>query len=220
MRIAILAAGVERDDEFCRAQLEKADKSICADGGYRTALRLGWKPDAVVGDFDSIPPEEAAALETEGVEAHRSPAEKDQSDLELAIDMARTWQAQEIVLLGALEGRLDHLLFNLVAGLEYAHRIHLKARLVSSTAEAFLVSDHAEITGRPERLCSLFSLEPETTGITLEGFKYPLYQESLFRHRSRGLSNVIQSDRATIKVGSGLLLAILVNADCSSRSLP
>lgn len=210
MKIAILAAGVERDDEFCRAQLEKADKTICADGGYRTALRIGWKPNAVVGDFDSLSAEEAAALEADGIEAHRSPVEKDQSDLELAIDMARTWQAEEVVLLGALEGRLDHTLFNLVAGLEYAHKIHLKARLCSASAEAFLVSDHAEIVGCPGRTCSLFSLEHESTGITLEGFKFPLYQESLFRHRSRGLSNVIQGDRAAIRVGAGLLLAILI----------
>lgn len=210
MRIAILAAGVERDDEFCRAELEKADKTLCANGGYRAALRLGWKPNAVVGDFDSLTTEEAQALEAEGIEAHRSPAEKDQSDLELAIDVARTWQAQEIVLLGALEGRVDHLLFNLVSGLEYAHKLSLKARVVSSTAEAFLVYDHAEIVGRPGRTCSLFSLEPETKGIILEGFKFPLFEESLFRYRSRGLSNVIQSDRAMIRLGAGLLLCIVL----------
>lgn len=210
MRIAILAAGVERDDGFCRAELEKAERTICADAGYRTALRLGWRPDAVVGDFDSLPAEEAATLEAQGIETHRAPVEKDQSDLELAIDLARTWQATELVLLGALEGRLDHLTFNLIAALEYAHKLHLRARLVSSVAEAFLIVDSTEILGRPGRTCSLFSLEAESTGITLEGFKFPIFQESLFRHRSRGLSNVIESDRAVVRVGSGILLAILI----------
>lgn len=210
MKIAILAAGVERDDEFLRAQLEQADRTLCADAGYRAALRVGWRPDAVVGDFDSLSAEEAARLEADGIEAHRYPVDKEQSDLELAIDMARTWQADEIVLLGALEGRLDHLLFNLVSALEYAHRIGLRAYLAGSGAEAFLVKDEAVLSDLKGRTLSLFSLEAESTGVTLDGFRYPLYEESLFRHRSRGLSNVVESHRAHIRVRGGLLLAVLM----------
>ncbi|GMU54785.1 MAG: thiamine pyrophosphokinase [Candidatus Xenobia bacterium] len=210
MKVAILAAGVERDPEYCRAQLQAAQRILCADAGYRLACELGVRPDAVVGDFDSLTPEEVARLEDSGIPVHRYPPEKDQSDLELALDLAASWGAREVVLLAALEGRLDHLLFNLIAALEYAHRLRLRARLLSSVGEVFLVHDEVEIAAREGWTASFLSLEGETTGITLEGFRYPLVEESLLRHHSRGLSNVVRDPLARVRLRQGVLLAVLL----------
>ncbi|MEW6279587.1 MAG: thiamine diphosphokinase [Candidatus Eremiobacterota bacterium] len=209
MRVAILAGGVEPDLEFCLAALQAADRVICADGGFALALQLGWVPDLVVGDLDSLGSEELHQLHRLGIPLQQSPPEKDQSDLELAIQAAAAWGATEVHLLGALGGRTDHMLFNLVACLSYCHRLGLPAHVLSSHTEARLVVDRWDISGRGGWLCSLLSLSEETVEVHLEGFLYPLAGETLHRHSSRGLSNRIQSDPARIRIRSGLLLAVL-----------
>ena len=57
-------------------------------------------------------------------------------------------------------------------------------------------------------LVSLLALCPKATGVTLEGFQYPLFQETLCKAESRGISNLITSPRAVIRAAAGHLLVI------------
>jgi thiamine pyrophosphokinase len=207
MKVAILANGIENDEDLLRAELMRANRTICADGGFRRAMQLGWIPDSVVGDLDSLGPQETVALEA--VHVVRGRIDKDQSDLEMALDLAKFWEATDVVLLGALDGRIDHMLFNLISCLCYSRKLGLATRVKGSRLEAFLVDRYARIEEREGWLCSLLSLEEETVGVTLKGFQYPLEDGTLYRHSTRGLSNRIQSPTASIKLQQGLLLAQL-----------
>lgn len=209
MRVAILANGVERHDDFLLEQLARHDRSICADGGFRRALEIGWIPDAVVGDFDSLGAAEMAALAQHDIPVVRGEPEKDQSDLEMALELAQSWKAGLVTLLGALDGRVDHMLFNMVSCLCRCRQLGLPARVKASKMEAFLVWSEAVVEGREGALCSLLSLDEETRGVTLRGFQYGLENETLYRHSTRGLSNRIVAPRASIRVKQGLLLAQL-----------
>jgi thiamine pyrophosphokinase len=80
------------------------DVVIAADDGAREALRLGLEVDVVVGDMDSVPASTLAQVERAGGRVMRHPADKDATDLELALDEALTSQAQRFVVAGGAGG--------------------------------------------------------------------------------------------------------------------
>ena len=82
---------------------------IAADVGYRHARTLGLQVDVVVGDFDSLDRENLEVTNSQlVVEEH--PTDKDESDLALALNFARTVGATNIDVITGGGGRLDHLL--------------------------------------------------------------------------------------------------------------
>lgn len=203
MRCAVFASGEESDLELCRREAAGCHLVICADGGYHLACAAGVRADLVVGDMDSL------GSQPVDVELERHPCEKDESDLELALAAAARRGAREVVLLGALGGRLDHTFFNLVAGLSYAQELGLQARVAGSAAEVCLVVGEHILVGAVGRTCSLLALSEEVLDVSLEGFRYPLQGGTLRRARSRGLSNVVAAEVARIRAGQGLLLLVL-----------
>ena len=116
MRIVIFANGVIADPAAEAARWVRAgDCVVAADGGTRHALAAGLMPAHVIGDLDSLSPDQRARLEAAGTMLHAHPPAKDETDLELAL----TWAAAqsdvtEIVILGALGGRPDQALANLL----------------------------------------------------------------------------------------------------------
>ncbi len=113
MRILLFANGDLPDPEAARARVRPDDYILCADGGAHHALALGLTPDRVIGDLDSLDPALLARLQAQGVSFEQHPVDKDATDLELALEAARQLGAEEVLLLGALGGRLDQQLANL-----------------------------------------------------------------------------------------------------------
>ncbi|MCA9790393.1 MAG: thiamine diphosphokinase [Candidatus Eremiobacteraeota bacterium] len=209
-RVAILAGGQPPDPDYCRQQVARADRLICANGGFAVAMLLGLTPDAVVGDLDSLTPEQIDRLERSRIPVRRLPVTKDASDLELAMQLAHSWGARDVIVLGALGGRTDHLLFNLVAGLCYCREVGMRTVLANHDQEAFLVEPDHRILERQGWIASLLCLSATCTGVALKGFEFPLEGESLRRASSRTLSNRILAEEASISLEEGLLLALLV----------
>ena len=90
------------------------DRVIAADYGAHLARAWGWPVHLLVGDLDSLPADEVKALRAAGVPVVTAPQAKDETDLELALARALGDGAQEIVICGALGGRADHLLANVL----------------------------------------------------------------------------------------------------------
>ena len=82
---------------------QPGDRIIAADGGARHALALGLTPHVVVGDMDSLDAEMRERLARQGSRLVLYPAEKDETDLELALLLAVKENVFDIVILGALE---------------------------------------------------------------------------------------------------------------------
>src|SRR4029079_3849084 len=113
---------------------EGVDLVIAADGGARYAARLGITLDLWVGDGDSLGDEGIAELVAAGGAIERARADKDQTDLELAVDAALARGAKGLVIVGALGGeRLDHALAN-VALLARADLAAVSVVLLDATA--------------------------------------------------------------------------------------
>ena len=70
-------------------------------------------PDLLIGDLDSVPPEQIDSMASQAVEIQRFPVEKDETDLELALFEVARRGYKEIFLVGALGGRIDQTLANL-----------------------------------------------------------------------------------------------------------
>jgi thiamine pyrophosphokinase len=190
---------------------------IAADGGARHAAGLGVRVDRWVGDGDSIEPDDLAALEAAGVDIRRSPADKDESDTELALLAAVGDGADAVTILGALGGvRVDHALSN-VGLLEHPALAGRPAWLFDERAARLsLLSapDGAgravsrELAGRAGDLVSLIPLGISAAGVTTDGLRFPLTGEPLVLGRTRGVSNVRTGSTARVTLESGRLLVI------------
>src|SRR5215208_8142287 len=89
--------------------LADAELVVAVDGGAAWLTSIGRRPDALVGDLDSVDPELVAVLQDAGVPIERHPTDKDASDTALGLDYARRHGASEVVVIGAFGGsRLDH----------------------------------------------------------------------------------------------------------------
>jgi thiamine pyrophosphokinase len=206
--VAVVVTGGPPPDPESALAVPLGARVIAADGGLDHAAALGLEVSVAVGDFDSVSPGALAAAEAAGVRIERYPAEKDATDLELALDLAVTLGARRVlVLAGDGAGRLDHLLGALqLLGSPRYEAVELDA-LVGST-RVHVVRGTRELAGEPGELVTLLALHGPAHGVTTEGLAYPLRGETLEPGSSRGVSNVFASDMARVTVASGALLAI------------
>jgi thiamine pyrophosphokinase len=184
---------------------------IAVDGGAAHCLRLGLRPELVVGDLDSLQPGLQASLAEAGSAFERHPAEKDETDLELALLRAVSLGADRIILAGALGGRLDMSLANLLLpALPEFEGIRIELWEPRSTAW-LLRPPGEEVEGAPGDTLSLVPLAGNAEGLVTEGLAYPLRDETLVFGRTRGLSNVFTGVRARVGLRAGKLLAVHVS---------
>jgi thiamine pyrophosphokinase len=187
--------------------LASADLIVAADGGGNALRAAGVTPHVVIGDLDSLDPAAEAAFRAAGAEVIGFPAEKDETDLELALLLAVGRGAGRIDILGAIGGRWDQGLAN-VAMLALPELVGTQVRLLDVAQEAYLVRGAAEIPGAAGDTVSLLPLGGPAHGITTRGLYYPLVGATLRFERSRGVSNVITEPPASVSLAEGLLLVV------------
>ena len=209
MRTIIVAGGRPNQGDTWRKWVRAGDQIIGADGGAARALAWGLVPDWVIGDLDSLSAGQQQALEARGCHFLVHPRAKDETDLELALGYAAEQGAEEIVILGALGGRLDHTLANLLL-LALPRLAGRSVRLVDDAEEALLLrgGEGAHLDGQPGDLVSLLPLGGDARGVTTSGLAWPLQADSLRFAFTRGISNEMTGTQATIRLDHGLLLVI------------
>ena len=208
MHIVIFAGGVLRPGKAVDAAIAQADRIIAADGGAATALSYGRIPTAVVGDFDSLAADVQQQLRQQGSQFIQAAVEKNETDAELAVQLAIEQGAATITLLGAFGGaRFDHTMANvlLLAGIDT-----VPIRIIDGPSTCWLLRGpgHTTISGRPGDLLSLLPLTSEATGVRTRDLYYPLYGQTLYFGKPRGVSNVLTQEHAAVSLEKGLLLII------------
>jgi thiamine pyrophosphokinase len=212
MRVVIFANGRLRDLEQARALSASSDLIIAADGGLYNARSAGVTPHVIVGDLDSLAPPERDLAEAGETSVVGFPERKDETDLELALLHAVRRGATAIAVLGALGGRLDQEIANVVL-LALPELKGTDVRIVDGSQSAFLVQGGDGTRGIPGRSGDTVSLIPiggDATGVTTEGLEWALRGDSLAFGPARGVSNVLASDQATVLVEDGRLLCVVV----------
>lgn len=177
---------------------------ICADSGYDNALKAGATVDAIIGDMDSV----KTSL-PDGIKQIKLKCEKDDTDTEACIDYLEYLGCKEIILLGALGGRADHMLANIML-IVYAAKKGLKLTIKTEDTEIFSVSGSAEIEGEKGDILSLIPVLSDVEGVTLTGLKYSLSGAVLKVGKTVGISNEFVENKACITVKKGLVIAVKV----------
>lgn len=204
MNAVIIANGQLDPNERLLDLWRKADLRIAADGGARHAREaFSIAPHVIVGDMDSIDAQTKAWLDNLRVETIQHPRAKNKTDLELAIDLAQSRGAQAVTILGAFGGRSDQMLANILLLTRVPH-----SRIVDDQSEMWVAKEYAEIIGKSGDTISLIPLSETVEGIQTTGLVFPLKHETLTLGTTRGISNEMDSNRASIGFDKGLLLVV------------
>jgi thiamine pyrophosphokinase len=206
-RALIFVNGQLPDLEPVRRLIQTDDALIAADGGTRHILALGLLPTVVIGDLDSLEAENRQRLEEAAVGIRQYPADKDETDLELAFNYALEAGYRTILIIAALGGRLDQTLANLSL-LSDPRLSTFDARLDDGVEEAFFVRKRVAIAGNPGDTVSLLPWGVPAEGVTTKGLRWPLHAETLHPAKTRGVSNEMLGEGAAVSLQSGLLLVI------------
>ena len=202
MRALIVLGGEAPEPALLAACAGQADLTIAADSGLAAFDAAGLAPDLLIGDMDSIDP---ALLERYGnLPQERLCCVKDDTDGVHALDTAIARGAKRITLLGALGGRLDHALANLML-LVRAHRAGVFAEILGEGVRVIRVPGEAVLHGAKGDTVSFLPLG-DARGVTLTGFFYPLDRHDLHSDYPLGVSNVVTQDEAMVSVQDGDLL--------------
>ena len=204
MKSYILTGGAIHPDNI-HIKPDRDDLIIAADSGLNHAKNLGLTPAVVVGDYDSLGhvPEQGPDIEVITV-----PAEKDETDTQLAIRLALSRGADDIHIIGGLGGRLDHTLSNLAILEALAQK---KVRCVIEDGQnrvRLLQSDSTILPRSGYTYVSLLSLDPIVKGVEIEGVKYPLKNAKLTRTFQYAVSNEITGNCCFIAVRKGSILVV------------
>ena len=204
MRALIVLGGDLPSPPLLRRCASEAELTIAADRGLEAFEAAGVLPDLLLGDMDSVSAGTLARREG-STEMERLPCEKDDTDGGHAMEVALSRGATEITILGALGGRMDHALANLML-LNRAHEGGAFAQILDERVRIVRIDGEIALHGAKGDTISLIPIS-EAHGVTLTGCYYHS-QEALsfdFVH-PLGVSNVVTQDEARITVKAGDLL--------------
>ncbi len=176
-----------------RLILKKSDFLIGVDGGTRLILRLKRRPDLAIGDFDSYPKPQAGAVIKKS---------QDLTDVEFALDYCVKHGFKDIVLVGVLGSRLDHLITNIFLGVRF------NLTIIEGNQTLYFVSTKRLFVGKPGDLVSLIPLMGDCFGVTTAGLKWRLQGETLKFGFGRGISNVMTGKTCRVRLKKGRLLVV------------
>lgn len=207
MSTILIFAGGDNVPASLIDELPEPDLVIAADSGLLNAESLGFAVNVIVGDLDSLPLERIP----EGAEVVRHPADKDATDLELAFELANRHGPRRIVLVGAEGGRFDHELgaVSVLCSGRWASVPEIEWVRASETCS--VIRGLRRLQGDPGDLITLLAIGGDATGVSTDGLKWPLTDETLFSGSSRGQSNEVVRPEFSIAVAEGTVLAILAN---------
>ncbi|MBS0603717.1 MAG: thiamine diphosphokinase [Verrucomicrobia bacterium] len=197
--IAIICSAPIADLASIKEKIIKYPVLIAVDGGVNYCYEMGLQPDLILGDLDSADPHLLKAFSD--VPTKRFPRDKDETDLQLALEIAFHPAIEEIAVFGALGGRTDHTLGNLILLTRYPGKVFLE----TETERVFVVQRQAEFATEPGQTISLIPLNGPVRGITTEGLKWALKDGSLDKHFI-GVSNEATGSKVSISVKDGDLL--------------
>ncbi|MDO5695405.1 MAG: thiamine diphosphokinase [Eubacteriales bacterium] len=207
----LLVCGSTVDIDILTAEAARADVLMAVDSGLDKLQEAALVPDILIGDMDST--RENTELLPEDVRILRFEPEKDDTDTALAIGQAIEEGADEITVLGATGGRLDHFLGNIEA-----LRIALDAGVpcvMMDRCNRIRLIDMPCLIPKRSRYISLLPYTDTVRNVRLRGFKYSLDCEDLHRGKTVGISNEIVAHKGYIAFTSGILT--LIESDDDGR---
>ena len=214
MKSCVIISGGRLDIQFASEFIEKEKPEILitADKGLAFCEETGVVPTHIVGDFDTLGDSLLPKYQSLGVPIRKFRPEKDYTDTEIAVRFGMELGAEKITILGASEGnRLDHLFGNVMT-MMIPQQEGIDCFMVDSHNRLRILMKPIELR-KEEQYGKYISLVPLTTdvyGVTLTGFKYPLWDHrfNVLTSGSLGISNELTEEVGKIDFREGILLML------------
>ncbi|MBR6806411.1 MAG: thiamine diphosphokinase [Bacteroidaceae bacterium] len=176
--------------------LHNAEYIVCCDGAADQYISLGHTPDAIVGDGDSISPENRRIY----AERVHIVNEQESNDQTKAVRFLLSQGKQKIAIVGATGRREDHTIGNISLLIEYARA---GAAVYSFTNHGVFVPCNGTTTHncRKGQQLSIFSITAKA--LSAEGLLYPIYD---FTNWWQGTLNECTGESVTIHAEGEYLL--------------
>jgi len=180
---------------------------IAADSGYAHAIAMGFTPNELVGDMDSITPVDLTDAHDSNVLITQFPTDKDLTDTEIAIASAIARHSTHITVVSGGGDRFDHVL-GMVHSLSSC-ALTVDTTLLMGTARVSYATYTKEfrINSQPGNTMSLIPLGGDAI-VTTTGLQWELNNNTLQSFASRGVSNIASGESVTISVTTGVLAVI------------
>ncbi|WML43661.1 thiamine diphosphokinase [Neobacillus sp. PS3-40] len=184
---------------------------VGVDRGVFFLLERKINPDIAFGDFDSVSPEEMVEIEKHVDHLNKFKPEKDETDLELALNWALEQNPTEIRLFGASGGRLDHFFANV--------QLLIKPVLANNLTTIYLIDQKNSVSVKSagkhtiskdvtKKYISFVPVTLNVTNLTLKGFKYPLNNCHIPLGSTLCISNELLGDDGTFSFSEGILIVV------------
>lgn len=203
---SIFLNGKYTDNESGLSQIRPDCVLIGVDGGTLQMVSYSLTPQVIIGDMDSLPTKYLTKFESGGIEIDQHSARKNESDFELALDYAIAQECEDILVFGGLGGRTDQMLANILLPATYLEKAQI--RLFHGQELISYITRNSVIHGKSGDVISFLPIQKDVTGILTTGLEYPLLSETLNVGKTRGISNVMIGDIATVSISSGILVCI------------
>lgn len=207
MRYILFLNGTLNNIDYVKSIVNDTDKIIAVDGGLNYVYKLNLIPQFILGDLDSVD-KNILNHYKDTVELIKYPSEKDFTDLELALEIAKEQGATEIIILSGTGGRIDHYLGNINA-LAYCVDNNISASLLDEKTRITVIDKNIELKNVKDKTISLIPLTSVVENITTEGLKYSLTNENLYVGKCRGISNEAITNNIKINLSKGKLIIVI-----------
>lgn len=198
-KTVIVANGVFPSCSRALEFLRHAGHIICCDGAVGKLTAAGFTPSVVVGDLDSLSPDERQRWS----DRLHPDYSTEYNDLQKALKYAIAQQMDNIVLLGCAGGREDHFIANLSIMATYGDRLNLL--MVTDNGLFRSIRQTTTLPAVPGQQVSVFAKD-ETLPLTFHGLKYPV-SHRCFRHLWEGSLNEATKNAFTIEMhGEGVVV--------------
>ena len=205
MKRCVIIGGAEiKNYDLIKKYFSSEDFFIYCDCGLKHEKNLGFKPDLIIGDFDSH--EKPEDLRNVIV----LPVVKDDTDTIFAVKEALRRGFEDFILTGATGGRQDHNLGNIYALLMLAN-LNKNAKIIDDYSEMKIIKAGEKIKiQRGWKFFSLLNIAGAARGISISGAKYNLNDAEITPEFQYGISNEISENYAEVFLNEGTLLLICI----------
>lgn len=207
-RHALIFIGGDAPHDSVRLALPDAALVIAADSGWAHATAMGFTPDVLVGDMDSIRPEHLVEAHASAAEIIEHPADKDFTDTELALQLARKFEYRHIHLVSGGGDRFDHLLAMVHSLVTHADEATMTAHIGTQHVRIVTPRESATFEATPGATVSLVPLGGHAKGVTTHGLQWELKRSTLRSFASRGVSNIAIASAVNVSLRTGALAVI------------
>jgi thiamine pyrophosphokinase len=180
---------------------------IAADSGYAHAIAMGFVPNELVGDMDSITAVDLTDARDSNILISQFSADKDLTDTEIAIASAIARHSTHITVVSGGGDRFDHVLAMVHSLASCAGAIDTTLLIGTARVSYVTFTQKFTIETQAGDIVSLIPIGGAAT-VTTTGLQWELNSDTLQSFASRGVSNIATGESITISVTDGLLAVI------------